>query len=102
MAMPPIEATLGSTSSWQPAAMGLSISRVSRIVDALEERRLLERRPCPADARATNVTLTEAGAELTRGAQAALFEFVQDGFAERLSEEETATLAKVFARLLDA
>ena len=84
------------------AAMGLSISRVSRIVDALEERRLLERRPCPADARATNVTLTEAGAELTRGAQAALFEFVQDGFAERLSEEETATLAKVFARLLDA
>lgn len=83
------------------AAMGLSISRVSRIVDALEGRGLLERRPCPADARATNVTLTEAGARLTRSAQDALFEFVQASFAERLSEEETATLASVFARLLN-
>jgi DNA-binding MarR family transcriptional regulator len=82
------------------AAMGLSISRVSRIVDALEERRLLERRPCPSDARATNVTLTEAGAELARNAQDALFEFVQGSFAARLSEEETATLASVFTRLL--
>jgi DNA-binding MarR family transcriptional regulator len=82
------------------AAMGLSLSRVSRIVDALEGRGLLERRPCPADARATNVTLTAPGLALTRSAQAALFEFVQASFAERLSEEETATLAAVFARLL--
>jgi DNA-binding MarR family transcriptional regulator len=83
------------------AAMGLSVSRVSRIVDALEQRGLLERRPCPADARATNVRLTDAGLALTRRAQDALFEFVQDLFVERLSEVEAATLAAVFARLLD-
>ncbi|HEX8754093.1 MAG TPA: MarR family transcriptional regulator [Solirubrobacterales bacterium] len=82
------------------AAMGLSISRVSRIVDALQERELLERRPCPADARATNVTLTEAGLRLTREAQGALFAFVQESFAARLDAEETATLAAVFSRLL--
>jgi DNA-binding MarR family transcriptional regulator len=81
-------------------AMGLSISRVSRIVDALQKRGLLERRPCPADARATNVTLTGAGLRLTREAQGALFDFVQESFAARLGEEETATLAAVFARLL--
>ena len=36
-------------------AMGLSLSRVSRLVDALEARQFVERQPCPGDARATNV-----------------------------------------------
>ena len=40
---------------------GLSLSRVSRIVDALEQRGLIERRGCPSDARATNAHLTGAG-----------------------------------------
>src|ERR1700691_1886466 len=44
--------------------MGLSLSRVSRVVDSLEGCGLLERRPCPADARATNAHLTAAGAAL--------------------------------------
>src|SRR5579872_6579008 len=49
---------------------GLSLSRVSRIVDALEGRGLIERIPCPADARAINAQLTPAGLELARAAQA--------------------------------
>jgi len=32
-------------------AMGLSFSRVSRLIDTLEARGLVERRPCPTDAR---------------------------------------------------
>ncbi|MGX6449214.1 MarR family winged helix-turn-helix transcriptional regulator, partial [Patulibacter sp. S7RM1-6] len=39
----------------------LSLSRVSRIVDALEARGLVERRPCPGDARAINAHVTPAG-----------------------------------------
>ncbi len=83
-------------------AMGLSLSRVSRVIDLLEQRGLLERRTCPSDARATNVMLTDRGSELTERAQRELFAFVQDAFVELLEPEETSTLAAVFTRIIDA
>src|SRR5579863_7732533 len=46
------------------AEAGLSLSRVSRIVDVLEDRGLIERQQCPSDARAINAQLTAAGLEL--------------------------------------
>src|SRR5919199_4711831 len=49
---------------------GLSVSRVSRVIDALERRGLAERRPCPGDGRAINAHLTAAGLSLARAAQA--------------------------------
>src|SRR5436305_8183044 len=48
------------------AACGLSLSRVSRIVDSLQARGLVERRADPSDARAVQGQLTEAGLELVR------------------------------------
>jgi DNA-binding MarR family transcriptional regulator len=81
-------------------ATGLSISRVSRIIGTLEQRGMIECRACPADARATDITLTARGRERTEHAQHRLFVLVQDAFAARLAPEETATLARVFARLL--
>ena len=42
-------------------AMGLSLSRVSRIVDILEGRGLVERQASLTDARATNAHLTRKG-----------------------------------------
>jgi DNA-binding MarR family transcriptional regulator len=80
------------------AETGLSLSRVSRVVDTLERRALVERRPCPGDARAINAHLTEAGLALVREAQAAHFAAVQRSFFDRLSADEVATLARVFAR----
>jgi DNA-binding MarR family transcriptional regulator len=82
--------------------MGLSLSRVSRVVDALEARRLVERRPCPADARATNAWLTPPGLDLARRAQATVFAAIQAAFFDRLSDDEVDVLATVFARFLDA
>ena len=81
--------------------MGLSLSRVSRIVDALESRGLLEREQCPADARAINAHLTTGGAALARRAQATHRVGVQRLFFERLDEQQVATLAAVFTNLLD-
>jgi len=81
-------------------AAGLSISRVSRIIDVLEQRGLVECQVCPTDARASNITLTSLGRERTAAAQHRLFLFVEDAFAGRLAPDETATLARVFARLL--
>lgn len=82
-------------------AMGLSVSRVSRVIDTLEGRGLVERRACPTDARATNVTLTPEGQALTRTAQDAVFAFVQERFVEPLEGDELAALAAAFTRLLE-
>ena len=82
------------------AAMGLSFSRVSRLIDTLEARRLVGRRPCPTDARAVNVTLTADGLALARRAQDAVFAFVEEHFFASLDEAEIATLADVFSRLV--
>jgi DNA-binding MarR family transcriptional regulator len=82
--------------------MGLSLSRVSRIVDALEARGLVERRPCPSDARATNAWLTPAGLALAREAQATVFASIQARFFDQLAEDEVEVLASVFTRFLGA
>ena len=77
---------------------GLSLSRVSRIMDVLEARELVERRLCPADARARNAWLTDAGLELLRAAQATHFAGVQRRFFDGMEPEEIAGLAATFAR----
>ncbi len=77
---------------------GLSLSRVSRIIDSLEERGLVERRPSAGDRRAKNAYLTGAGLELLRAAQAKHFEGVQKRFFNRLHPDEVAALASVFGR----
>lgn len=85
--------------SWLAGDVGLSVSRVSRIVDALERRGLVERRPCPEDTRATNAWLTDAGLALVRDAQAEHLADVQRRFLDRLSPAELRTLGRVFTRL---
>ena len=77
---------------------GLSLSRVSRIVDILERRELVRRQPCPSDARAVNAHLTKAGLGLAREAQAAHHAAVQAQFFDHLAPAEIAVLSEVFAR----
>src|ERR1700722_5182756 len=80
------------------AETGLSLSRISRVVDLLQRRRLVDRRPCAADARAVEAHLTTIGLTLAREAQATHFAFVQAHFFDQLSTAELSTLAVVFAR----
>jgi DNA-binding MarR family transcriptional regulator len=82
------------------AATGLSLSRISRIVDALEKRELVERRACDTDARAVYAVLTDAGLALVREAQATHFASVQERFFDQLDHREIETLAAVFARFV--
>jgi DNA-binding MarR family transcriptional regulator len=79
---------------------GLSLSRISRIVDTLEARELVQRRSSAEDARAVEAHLTEPGLELVRQAQATHFASVQERFFEQLSDEELAVLARVFTRFV--
>jgi DNA-binding MarR family transcriptional regulator len=80
------------------AECSLSLSRVSRIVDALEHRKLVERHPCASDARAVEAHITDAGLSLTREAQATHFESVRERFFDQLAPNELAVLANVFGR----
>jgi DNA-binding MarR family transcriptional regulator len=79
-------------------ASGLSLSRVSRIIGGLEERRLVDRHACPNDARAVHAQINDAGLELVKGAQSTHFASVQATFFDQLDEDEIATLARVFGR----
>ncbi len=79
-------------------ASGLSLSRVSRIIGALEERHLVDRHACPSDARAVHAQINDAGLALVRGAQATHFASVQAAFFDQLDEDEIHTLARVFGR----
>jgi DNA-binding MarR family transcriptional regulator len=80
--------------------VGLSLSRVSRIVDSLERRGLVARQPYPDDTRATDACLTEAGYALLLEAQARHVADVQRVFFDRLGEAELETLGRAFTRLL--
>jgi DNA-binding MarR family transcriptional regulator len=80
------------------AASGLSLSRVSRIIDTLEGRELVARVACPGDARAVHAQLTDAGLALVVAAQSTHFASVQAAFFDQLDAEEIATLARVFGR----
>ena len=77
---------------------GLSLSRVSRIVDSLEDRKLVERKRCPNDARARNAWLTDAGLDLVREAQAMHFGGVEREFFQHMDASDIEALAAVFTR----
>lgn len=78
--------------------IGLSLSRTSRVLDALEQRQLVARVQCPEDARATNAVLTDAGRAIIRDAQDASSAWVHEHFFAHVSEDELAVLAGVFER----
>jgi DNA-binding MarR family transcriptional regulator len=80
------------------AQTGLSLSRVSRHMDALQRRGLVVRRKCATDSRAVEAHLTDAGAALVQAAEAAHAGAVRERFLSQLSEDEVATLARVFRR----
>ncbi len=81
---------------------GLSLSRISRLTDALEARGLVERCAVQSDARAVQGHLTDAGLELVRRAQAGHFASVQRRFFAQLSHAQVAALAEIFSQFAPA
>ncbi len=77
---------------------GLSLSRISRIIDAMQARGLVERRGVDSDARAVLAHLTPAGLRLVKAAQCSHFASVQRSFFEHLTPGEINTLAEIFGR----
>jgi DNA-binding MarR family transcriptional regulator len=70
----------------------------TELVDALEEARLVERRPDPDDRRATLVALSGRGEEVAAGIRAARAAEAE-GFFARLDEADRASLARILRTL---
>lgn len=85
------------------ARTNATLPRLSRVVTRLETAGLVERTPCAADRRATNVTLTEAGwqkvVKAAPGHVAAVRKFVIDALTPPQVEHLSAILSAMLKQL---
>jgi DNA-binding MarR family transcriptional regulator len=79
----------------------LSRSGLTRLVDRLQREGLVERRPCPSDARGTLAVLTDAGRDRLREAWPTHLAGVRDRVVGRFDDAELAALGDLLGRLVD-
>lgn len=83
------------------AQTNATLPRLSHVVRRLEERGLVERFPCPEDARATNARLTPAGWDKVRATAPGHVATVRETVIDALSPEQVAQLAAIGDVILD-
>ena len=83
-------------------SLGVSKSGVTRLVDRLEERGLVERAACPRDRRVTYAGLTEAGREAVAEAAPALAAAAETHLAGHLSAAEVGAMLGGLKKVLAA
>ena len=84
------------------ATTGLSLSRISRVVDDLTRRGMVEKRRCAEDGRASNAVLTAAGLARLEAAFPSHLARVRASVFDHLSTEDIRTAGPVLARLAAA
>nr|WP_241695278.1 MarR family transcriptional regulator [Streptomyces sp. C] len=77
----------------------LSRSQVSRVVDQLQARGLVDRVPSPTDARSVCVHLTAEGRRAFAEADATRREALREVFDDRLDDADIEALETVWAKL---
>lgn len=80
----------------------LSRTRVSRIVGRMLEEQLLERRPDPADGRATQVSMTPAGRRALHRAAPVYLATIDRYFSNHLGVGEAEAIVTGLGRVLSA
>ena len=80
-------------------AVNLSVSRVSRVIDQLADRKLVCRNACPGDSRVVHVKLTDAGRETVKETQDTFFGVIEERFLNRLDCSDIEQLAGIFGRM---
>jgi DNA-binding MarR family transcriptional regulator len=77
-----------------------TLPRLSHVVRRLEDRGLVERVPCPSDARSTNARLTEAGRQKMVQAAPGHVRTVRQHVVDALSDEQVDQLAEICDAIL--
>jgi DNA-binding MarR family transcriptional regulator len=82
------------------AQTNATLPRLSHVIRRLEDRGLVERFPCPDDARATNVRLTRAGQDKVRCAAPGHVANVRQHVIDALTPEQVRRLAAITEAIL--
>ncbi len=77
-----------------------TLSRLSHVVSRLEQRGLVERRPCPQDSRATNVRLTTVGRATVARAAPGHVRNVRDHVIDALTPRQIRQLTAITEAIL--
>lgn len=96
--------TEGSLLRMSEIAHRLILSRggTTKVIDRLEEMGLVERRPDPADRRATIVSITAAGREARAGARRVIDSILEEMWAAHLTDAEAELLVDIMDRVAKA
>ncbi|WP_350275414.1 MarR family transcriptional regulator [Kribbella sp. HUAS MG21] len=79
-----------------------TLPRLSHVVKRLEDRGLVERFPCPEDARATNARLTAAGWKKIKATAPGHVETVRRHVIDVLTPEQIGQLAEIAGAILES
>jgi DNA-binding MarR family transcriptional regulator len=83
------------------ALTNATLPRLSHVVRRLEERGLVERYPCPEDARATNARLTTEGMSAIEAAAPGHVNAVRESVIDALSPAQVEQLTDIADAILD-
>ncbi|MFI1017847.1 MarR family winged helix-turn-helix transcriptional regulator [Streptomyces sp. NPDC020965] len=78
------------------ASLLISRSGLTRIVDDLERRGLVERHRCPTDARGFDAVLTDGGRKAYRRARKVHLAGLRREFLDKLSDEQLSALGEIW------
>jgi DNA-binding MarR family transcriptional regulator len=81
------------------AAIALSPSGLSKLLDRMDASGLIRREPDPDDARAAFATITPAGSTLVATARTGHHELLRSTFGAALTDRDVADLARIMGRL---
>jgi DNA-binding MarR family transcriptional regulator len=79
-----------------------TLPRLSHVVKRLEDRGLIERFPCPEDARATNARLTAAGWKKIRATAPGHVATVREHVIDVLTPEQVSQLSEITGAILES
>ena len=81
--------------------MLIAQSNISRLIDRLEDKGLVERRACESDGRGQHVVITASGREVRRRMWPVYAKAISRAVGQHLSEREAATIRDLLTRLVD-
>ena len=76
-------------------------SNISRLIDRLEERGYVERRPCEDDGRGQRIVITSSGRDMRKRMWPVYGRAITDAVGKHVSEREASSIAALLTKIAD-